>query len=132
MHPSAVPERVRFSLVHRARSFVHAGRGLRIFVQTTHNAWVQLVILALTIFGGWYFRISHSDWLAITLAAGLVLCAEALNTAIEIDINLTSPEYHPFARDTKDVAAAAVLIASGIALVVALIVFGPHLVLLRR
>jgi len=59
----------------------------------------------------------------LVLAAGLVLSAEAFNTAIEIDINLTSPEYHPYARDTKDVAAGAVLIASITALIIGLLIF---------
>ena len=53
---------------------------------------------------------------------------EALNTAIEIDIDLTSPEYHPFARDTKDVAAAAVLLSVFMAIVVGLIIFLPKII----
>ena len=34
-----------FSLVKRAKSFTHAGRGLYLFVKTTQNAWVHLVVL---------------------------------------------------------------------------------------
>jgi diacylglycerol kinase len=63
----------------------------------------------------------------LVLAAGLVLVAEAVNTAIEIDIDLTSPTYHPYARDTKDVAAGAVLTAAFAAAVIGLIIFLPHL-----
>lgn len=47
----------------------------------------------------------------LVVAGGFVLVAEAFNTALEIDIDLTSPEYHPYARDTKDVAAGAVLLS---------------------
>lgn len=125
--PKTLPERERFSIVRRAQSFVHAGRGVRVFLATTHNAWVQILILALAVVAGLFFHISRFEWLALVLAAGIVLAAEAINTAIEIDINLTSPEHHAFARDTKDVAAGAVLIASLMSLVVAVIVFGPHL-----
>jgi diacylglycerol kinase len=50
---------------------------------------------------------------------------EAINTAIEIDIDLTSPEYHPFARDTKDVAAAAVLLSAVTVVIIGLIIFLP-------
>lgn len=129
MHVShnTLPERERFSIIKRAKSFVHAGRGIRVFLATTHNAWLQIFILAVAVAGGWFFGITRIEWLALTLAAGIVLTAEAINTAIEIDINLTSPDHHPFARDTKDVAAGAVLIASLMALVVAAIVFVPHL-----
>ena len=49
------------------------------------------------------------------------------NTAIEIDINLTSPDFHPFARDTKDVAAAAVLISVFVSCAIGLFVFLPYM-----
>lgn len=64
----------------------------------------------------------------LVLAAGLVLASEAFNTAIEVDINLTSPEYHPYARDTKDIAAGAVLISALTAGVVGVFIFGHYLV----
>ena len=76
---------------------------------------------------GWYFRITQVEWVALIFAGGMVLSAEAFNTAIEIDINLTSPEYHPFARDTKDVAAGAVLISALSATVVGILIFVPYI-----
>lgn len=119
-----------FSVVARAKSFTHAGRGIVVFLKTTHNAWVHSVILAFTIFLGFYFKISHTDWMLLTLAAGLVLVSEAFNTAIEIDIDLTSPTYHPYAKDTKDVAAGAVLIAAITAAIIGSMIFGPYLLAL--
>ena len=64
----------------------------------------------------------------IILAISAVLAAEGFNTALEIDIDLTSPEEHPYARDTKDVAAGAVLLTVIGAVVIGLLVFIPHLV----
>ena len=58
---------------------------------------------------------------------GFVIIAEAFNTAIEIDIDLTSPEYHPYARDTKDVAAAAVSLSVIMAGIIGLIIFLPKI-----
>lgn len=116
-----------FSLARFARSFARAGRGIAILFKTTPNAWVHLAILVCAIAGGLYFAISRIEWMMLALAAGLVLSAEAFNTAIEIDIDLTSPEYHPAARDTKDVAAGAVLLASFAALIIGLLIFVPHL-----
>lgn len=114
----------------RAKSFTHAGRGIWLVIKTTHNAWVDIAILLVVIALGFYFRITQADWMLIVFAAGLVLAAEAFNTAIEIDIDLTSPEYHPFARDTKDVAAGAVLIAAIAAAIIGLLIFGPYLLAL--
>lgn len=116
-----------FSLIKRAKSFTYATRGIYIFIKTTHNAWVHLVILAIAIALGVYFDITHIEWMMLTLAGGFVLVTEALNTAIEIDINLTSPEYHPYARDTKDVAAGAVLIAAIAASIIGLLIFGRYI-----
>lgn len=116
-----------FTLIKRAKSFANAGRGIGVFLKTTPNAWVQLFIFLGALVLGFYLHITSIEWMFLIVAAGMVLVAEAFNTAIEIDIDLTSPEFHPYARDTKDVAAGAVLIAAGIALVIGLIIFGPRL-----
>ncbi len=115
-----------FSFRSRVTSFKHAWRGIKVFVRHTHAAWLHLVIFAGCIFFGFYFPITKIEWLFVLLAAGLVLTAEAINTAIEIDIDLTSPEFHPYARDTKDVAAGAVLIASIISAIIGIMIFAPH------
>lgn len=121
-----------FSIIKRAKSFTYAGRGLWIFIKTTHNAWVHLMLLAIAIAMGLYFDIEYMDWMLLTLAGGMVLAAEAFNTAIEIDIDLTSPEYHPYARDTKDVAAAAVLISAVTAGIIGVGIFGHYILDLVR
>lgn len=115
-------------LVKRAESFAHAGRGIKIFLKTTCNAWIHIAIILFFVVLGFYFNIKNIEWIILILAGGFVLVSEALNTAIEIDINLTSPEYHPYARDTKDVAAGAVLIAACTAMfVVGVLIFGHYL-----
>lgn len=120
-------ERESFSLLKRAKSFIHAGRGVWIFVSKTHNAWIHAGILIVALLFGFYFHIDRFEWMMLVFAAGFVLVSEAFNSAIEIDIDLTSPEYHPFARDTKDVAAGAVLISSVTALIIGILVFGHHI-----
>lgn len=117
-----------FSLIKRAKSFTHAGRGIWIFVKTTENAWIHIGALLSVIILGAYLEISLYEWMALTFATGLVFISEAFNTALEIDLNLTSPEYHPYARDSKDVAAGAVLISALVALVIGLMVFVPYFV----
>ena len=117
----------KFSIVKRAKSFSYAGRGIWILVKTTHNAWVHIFILCFAILLGFFFHITHFEWMMLVFAAGMVLAAEAFNTAIEIDIDLTSPDIHPMARDVKDVAAGAVLITAITALLIGLFIFVPHL-----
>lgn len=119
-----------FSFLKRAKSFTYATRGIYIFFKSTHNAWIHAAVFAAAVGLGLYFSITHLEWMILVLAGGFVLAAEAFNTAIEIDINLTSPEYHPYARDTKDVAAGAVLIASVTALVIGVFIFGNYVLAL--
>ena len=125
-----INEKKRFSIVARIKSTTHAFRGIGIFIKTTHNAWLHLFFAILAVYMGFIFRISEAEWATIIFAIGLVIISEAFNTAIEIDIDLTSPDYHPYARDTKDVAAGAVLLSVLIAGIIGLIIFLPKIVLL--
>ena len=123
-------ENKRFSIVSRIKSTTHASRGVGIFIRTTHNAWVHIFFILLAVYLGFILHISSLEWIAIVFAVGFVILAETINTAIEIDIDLTSPDYHPYARDTKDVAAGAVLITVAMAGIVGLIIFLPKLLIL--
>jgi len=113
--------------VKKKGKWADAFRGLHVFWKTTRSLRTHVVAAVLVIFFGFYFKVSSFEWIALIFAIGLVLVTEALNTAIEIDIDLTSPDYHPFARDTKDVAAAAVLLSVFTAVVIGLIVFLPKI-----
>jgi diacylglycerol kinase len=120
-------EKEVFNIVKRARSFNHALRGIGIFIKSTRNAWIHFAVGFLVVTAGFYFSLNTYEWIAIIFAIGLVIVAEAFNTAIEIDMDLTSPEFHPYARDTKDVAAGAVLFATLTAIIIGLVVFVPKI-----
>ncbi len=120
-------EQEAFSLVKRAKNLTHALRGLRVLIQTTPNVWVHFGSALLAIIFGFLFSISSTEWLFLVLSIGLVIGAEAFNSAIEVDIDLTSPEYHPFARDTKDLAAGAVLIMGITTWIIGAIIFFPKI-----
>jgi diacylglycerol kinase (ATP) len=119
-------ENNRFSIVRRAKSFTHAFRGIGILLKTTHNAWIHCAVFVVVVVAGVYFNIAAIEWALLFLASGLVFVTEAINTAIEIDMDLTSPQYHPYAKDTKDVAAGAVLLAAMFAVVVGILIFSRY------
>lgn len=120
-------EHQSFDIVKRAHSVRHAVNGIRIFLKTTHNAWIQLFVALAVIGAGIHLHISTTEWLFVILAIGMVLVAEAFNTAVEFDMDLTSPRYHPYAKYTKDVAAGAVLIAAITASAIGLVIFVPKI-----
>jgi diacylglycerol kinase len=112
--------------VSRLASFGHALRGLTVLLRQPNariHVGVALVVVALA----WALQVSVLEWCALALAMALVLGAEALNTAIELVVDMVQPEWHAMARDAKDVAAAGVLLCSLGAAVVGLCVFAPRL-----
>jgi diacylglycerol kinase len=120
-------EKKRFSIVARAKSFKHAFRGIGIIFKTQHNAWVHAFVGVVVVILGFVYSINEAEWGLLILCMASVITAEGFNTALEIDIDLTSPDYHPYARDTKDVAAGAVLLTVIGAIVVGLIIFLPKI-----
>ena len=91
------------------------------------NARIQCAAAVLVLVLGAWLGVSTLEWAALLLAIALVLGAEAMNTALEYMVDLAQPEWHPLARDAKDVAAAAVLVCSLGAAMVGLVVFVPYL-----
>lgn len=126
-HVTNITEEKKFSLIARLRSFNHAFRGIAIIFKTQHNSWIQIIVASIVIVLGIIFHISHTEWAILALAMFTVLAAEGFNTALEIDMDLTSPNFHPFAKDTKDVASGAVLLTAVGASIAGLIIFLPKI-----
>ncbi|NVN97448.1 diacylglycerol kinase family protein [Candidatus Nomurabacteria bacterium] len=127
-----INEKKRFSIVARAKSFTHAIRGIGVLIKSTHNFWVHIFAAIVVTILGYILCISSIEWILLVFAIGFVMVTEAVNTAIEIDIDLTSPTFHPYARDTKDVAAGAVLISAIVAVIVGFIIFLPKIIILLK
>lgn len=111
----------------RIESFRYAFKGLADAIRTQANMRIHLVATAVVLPAAWLFRISAAEWLALILAIGLVLCAEAFNTALEYLTDLVSPHQHPLAGKAKDAAAAAVMLAAFTAVAVGGIIFLPRI-----
>ena len=91
------------------------------------HAPVHLAASALVVCLGWWLQLPASDWALLALAMGAVWALEAMNAALERVVDLASPQWHALARDAKDLAAGAVLLASLAALGVGVSVFAPRL-----
>lgn len=92
------------------------------------NFLIHLIIAALVIGFGFYFNISKVEWLFIISAIFMVLVVEALNTAIEYAVDLTTDSYNLLAKYAKDVAACAVVLACIYAVVIGFTVFIPYII----
>jgi len=117
----------QFSVAGRVRSFRYAINGIALMLKSQHNAWLHATASVAVILVGIFFHISSSEWCWLVLAIMAVWTAEALNTALEFLADVASPEFHPLVKSAKDVAAGAVLISAVGSVVIALLVFGPHI-----
>ncbi len=101
--------------------------GIAFVLRTQRNFRIHLVAFVTVVFFAWFFEISLAEWLSVLLIAALVFSLEMVNTAIEKCIDLVSPEFHPLAKQAKDVAAGAVLLAAMFSVIVGIMVFGGRL-----
>lgn len=114
----------RFPLAYAFRC---AARGVGYAFTSQRNLKIQLALGAVAVAAGLVAGLTQSEWLAIVLCIMVVATAEIINTAIESVVDLATTEWHPLARAAKDAAAGAVLVASVGSVIVAFIVFLPHL-----
>ncbi len=109
------------------RSFGFAAQGIVYLFRTQPNFWVHTLAAVLVVVFAIWLGTTTAETGVLLLAIGMVLAAEAFNTAVEAIVDLASPEYHRLARIAKDTAAGGVLIAAVVAALVGLAVLGPKL-----
>jgi diacylglycerol kinase len=115
------------SLLYQFRTFRFAFSGLRLFFSGETKAIIHLVLAGSAIAFGIFFHLSAIEWIAVSIAIGLVFITEIVNTAIEQMVDHISPEISDMARNVKDLSAGGVLIAAITALAIGLIVFVPKI-----
>lgn len=118
-------ERDKTFLTGRFKSMGFALKGAIKLITTEHSVMVQSSVAVLMIIAGFYFNISHEEWLIQTLAIGLVLGIEGLNTAVEKIADFIHPEYHERIGFIKDIAAGSVFFAAMTAIAIASIIYIP-------
>lgn len=116
-----------FSFKSRIRSFGYAFAGLKTLFREEHNAWIHALAAALVITFGFLFRISEGEWIAVAAAVGMVIAAEAFNSAIERLADVVHPEKDSRIKAVKDLSAGAVLACAIAAAAIGVIVFLPKI-----
>jgi len=120
-------ERDKTFLTGRLKSMGFALKGAIKLITTEHSVMVQSSIGVLMIIAGFYFHISHEEWMIQTLAMGLVLAIEGLNTAVEKIADFIHPEFHERIGFIKDIAAGSVLFAAFTAITIGCMIYIPYI-----
>lgn len=110
------------------QSLRYAGKGIRYVFQHEQSFRIQLAATALVIALILLFRVERGDIVLLLFITGFVLVLEILNSAVEVIIDLLRPRVHFYAEVVKDMMAAAVLLASIVALAIGCFIFYPYLV----
>lgn len=116
--------------IGRVKSVKFALKGMWILITTEDSIKAQLFFAFIATILGFYFNISGTEWAIQVLAIGLVLVAEAANTAIEEVADFIHPEYHEKIGLIKDIAAGAPSFAAFISLIIVGIIYVPKIMLL--
>lgn len=113
--------------IGRFKGIIHAWKGFKTAAKSEHSIILQLTIALLMQLMGWYFNISPTAWILQTLAIGMVIATEMLNTALEKIADFIHPEYHKKIKIIKDIGAGAVFVTAITSIIIGLIIYIPLL-----
>ncbi|MEJ6981773.1 diacylglycerol kinase family protein [Pedobacter sp. P351] len=109
------------------KGFLYAWQGIVYAFATQINfkfhTFSAIVIVAL----GCFFKLDLFEWLWISAAIILVVVAELFNTALEVLVDLVSPDYNEKSGIVKDLSSAAVLLTAVLSAIIGISVFLPKI-----
>ncbi|MCK5412975.1 MAG: diacylglycerol kinase [Candidatus Pacebacteria bacterium] len=114
-----------FHLKKFVKSISFAGRGLR-SVFREQNFRIQILFSIIVIFFIIIFQLKLWETIVLLMMIVLVLVLEIINSIFERIVDILEPRVHPYAKNIKDMMAAAVLVASLGALIVGCLIFWPY------
>lgn len=122
----------KIDISNRIKSFSYALNGIKILVREELNFRIHIIFTVLVSLLGILLKLSQFEWITIIICIVSVLCAEALNTAVELLADAISEAYHPLIKKAKDIGASATLFIAIGAAIVGGMIFIPKLMLLLQ
>jgi len=116
---------VRDLILDRIKAVKFAAKGFWILITTEKSIITEVIIGIIMTIIGFLMNISTTEWILQIFAIGIVLVAEALNTAIEKIADFIHPDYHKKIEFIKDISAGAAFFAAIMALIIGLIIYIP-------
>ncbi|MDD2578228.1 MAG: diacylglycerol kinase family protein [Candidatus Dojkabacteria bacterium] len=119
---------IKYQATNFFKSQGHARSGIKLIFKNERNFRIDLIVAIIVVILGFLFKISHTDWIAISLVISVVFVSETINSAIEALCDTVSLEYKVNIKYAKDVSAGAVLVSALVSVITGLIVFVPYIV----
>lgn len=108
-------------------SFKSAFRGLIIAYVSQRNFRIQVSFAILVIYFGIKFRVGTLNMIILLFTILLVLSFELINTSIEFLSDKIESKYDQLIRNSKDIVAGMVLIASLVSVIIGFIIFFKYI-----
>jgi diacylglycerol kinase (ATP) len=112
-------------IINRTKAFKYAAKGFWILITTEDSIIAQVIIAFVMTIIGLIMHLSTTEWMFQTLAIGIILVAESLNTGIEKMADFVHPDYHKKIGFIKDISAGAAFFAAIIAIIIGLFIYIP-------
>lgn len=109
------------------KSFTYALKGFSYTYKNEQNFRIQLFIGLVVIAAMIMLNVEVWEAIVLLLLITLVLVLELINTIFEKIVDILKPRIHSYVEIIKDIMAAAVLIASVGASIIALLIFLPRI-----
>ena len=109
------------------KSFQYAWDGIRFCFGVEKTLTIMLFISIISTIGGFYFKITNTEWLFILILIAGVFSLELFNTAIERFLDLFYPGKNETVKNIKDLIAGGVAIVSIGAGIIGIIIFLPKI-----
>jgi diacylglycerol kinase len=105
------------------KSFGYALQGFWVALKTERNLKIHLAAVIAAVGVGIYLGLPAVEWCLVVFAIGFVLTSELFNTAVEkYGDKVSGGKYDDFIKMSKDISAAAVLVAAVTALIIGTII----------
>jgi diacylglycerol kinase len=111
-------------------SYQYAIRGIRMAFRYEHNMIFHLAAAIAVMIVNSLLKINQTEWLITLILIGLAWMTEIFNTAIEKLADRVTKEQDPLIGQVKDLASGAVLIICCFAVLCAVIIYLPYLLIL--
>ncbi|MBN2852581.1 MAG: diacylglycerol kinase [Clostridia bacterium] len=105
------------------KSFNIAITGLFSAIKSERNMKIHIIAALLVLIMSFFFKLTQSEFLFLSLAVALVFITEMFNTAIEKLGDAVTKEENAYIKTAKDISAGAVLVATAFAVLVGIVVF---------
>src|SRR4030042_1674139 len=100
------------------KSFRYAWKGLVKTFREEQNFRIQSVIGLVTLMLAALFKINVFEWCLLIFVISLVLLMELANSALERVTDVLKPRINSYVMEIKDIMAAAVMLASLVAIII--------------